>query len=98
MQIDKVIHALNSDTRRKILKILSDGPKNTSEVYSELSKIGAGPKYRESVYRSLEILVDSGLVQKIYHPDKGICYDFSVVKIEIDLSSGTISKTCLRSR
>lgn len=89
MQIDKVIYALNSDTRRKILKILSDGPKNTFGVYSELSKIGAGPKYRESVYRSLEILVDSGLVRKIYHPDEGICYELLVVKIEIDFSIGS---------
>ena len=98
MQISKVIKALNSDTRRKILKILSDGSKNTAEVYSELSKIGSGLRYRESVYRALEILVDSDIVQKIYHSDKGICYDLSIVKIEIDFSSGTIVKTYLRER
>jgi len=89
MELSKVISALNSKLRRDILKVLVDNPSTVGEVLDNLRNRGFNVKYRETVYRALEKLVDSGLVQKFYDGEKGICYRLSIrqIKIEIDKDS-----------
>ena len=47
-------------------------------------------KYRETVYRALEKLVDSGLVEKCYIKEKGLCYKLAVKIVKIDLTKGEV--------
>lgn len=91
MDIKKVIAALNSDLRREILKIIAGQAMTVVEVLGELNKRGLEIKYRESVYRSLEKLLDAGLVEKYYVKEKGLCYKVSVANLTIDLTKGAIS-------
>ncbi len=86
MDVEKVIKALNSKTRRKILKILSTGPKNVKEISRILTEeYSVNIKYRESVFKALEKLVEADLVEKFYKKNKGILYRLKKEKIIIDL-------------
>jgi Fe2+ or Zn2+ uptake regulation protein len=90
METDKVISALNSELRREILKIISKEPMPVVQVLEELKKRKYDVKYRESVYRALEKLVDSGLVEKCYIKNKGLCYKLKVKIVKIDLSKSEV--------
>jgi len=91
MDIEKVVKALNSRTRRKILKILSEGPKNVKEISIVLrEEYSANIKYRESVFKALEKLVEADLVEKFYEKDKGITYRLKREKITIDLTKEVV--------
>jgi Fe2+ or Zn2+ uptake regulation protein len=90
METDKVISALNSELRREILKIISKEPMPVVQVLEELKKRKYDVKYRESVYRALEKLVDSELVEKCYIKEKGLCYRLKVKSLKIDLTKGEI--------
>jgi len=92
MDIDKVISALNSELRRKILKIISQHPMSVMEVLEELRKQGLNVKYRETVYRALEKLFNAGLVDKCYIKEKGVCYKLTVNRVTIDVIKGTIEE------
>jgi len=93
MDITKIIPALNSNTRREIIKILDKGPGTVSEVFQEIKKIQkVNLLYRESIYRALEKLVDAKLVDKYYDREKGICYKLVVRKVQLDLVKGTVEK------
>jgi Fe2+ or Zn2+ uptake regulation protein len=60
------------------------------QVLEELKKRKYDVKYRESVYRALEKLVDSELVEKCYIKEKGLCYRLKVKSLKIDLTKGEI--------
>ena len=91
MSIEKIIKALNSRTRRKILKILSEGPKNVKEVFIVLKEqYSTNIKYRESVFKALEKLVEADLVEKSYEKGKGITYRLKRKKITIDLTKEVV--------
>lgn len=86
MDIEKVVKALNSRTRRKILKSLSDGPKNVKEISVLLrEQHSVNIKYRESVFKALETLVEADLVEKFHDMEKGMTYALKREKITIDL-------------
>jgi len=85
MDIAKAISALDSPFRREILKILVERPVTVADVLSRLKAKGHVAKYRETVYRALEILVDSGLVEKYYDREKGLCYKLSLNRITIEI-------------
>ena len=85
MDITKVISALNSELRREILKILAEKPYTVLEVQSRLKRKGFDVKYRETVYRALEKLVDAELVEKFYVKEKGLCYRLSLTRITIKI-------------
>ena len=91
MRIDKILSTLNSATRREVLRIIAMEPKNVKEVFAALTQRGLKLKYRESVYKALQNLVDSGLVDKSYKENKGICYRLLVRKIELDLVEETVT-------
>ncbi|MFQ5712163.1 MAG: hypothetical protein ACE5GD_10365 [Candidatus Geothermarchaeales archaeon] len=97
MDVDKVISALNSKTRRIILKALAKYhgyPSDALTVQELLSELSQDPtfdvKYRESIYKALERLVDSGLVEKHHEKGRGMCYRTLKKKIEIDLSNESV--------
>lgn len=90
MGIDKTISALNSKLRREILKIIAKEPMNVVQVLEELRKRKFDVKYRESVYRALEKLVDSGLAEKYYIKGKGLCYKLKIKIVKLDLINGEI--------
>jgi Fe2+ or Zn2+ uptake regulation protein len=90
MEVDKVVSALNSKLRREILKIISEEPMNVIQVLRELRKRKLDVKYRETVYRALEKLVNSGLVEKHYIKGKGLCYKLAVKIVKIDLTKGEV--------
>lgn len=83
--LERIIVALRSETRRKILKILVSGPKNVREVFDLLPTEGVEVKYLSSVYKALETLVDCGLVEKYYDRRKGLLYRILNLKIDINL-------------
>jgi Fe2+ or Zn2+ uptake regulation protein len=90
MDVDKTISALNSKLRREILKVISKEPMTVIQVLEELKKKGFEVKYRESVYRALEKLVDSELVEKCYIKEKGLCYKLKAKLITVDLTKGAV--------
>lgn len=94
MDVNKVIGALNSGLRREILSILSKQSMTVLQVLEELKRRTDGVRYRETVYRALERLVDSGLVEKYYEKEKGLCYKLvsNCITIRIEKDSVDISQ------
>ena len=72
------------------MTILAKEPRSVPEVMKELIALGRKVKYRESVYRGLEKLVDAGLLEKYYDKQKGIAYKLVIRKIHIDLANGML--------
>lgn len=93
MDVGKVLSALDSDSRLRILKIVSKSPCNVQDVMDELRREGHPVKYRETVYRALEILTDAEILKKGYDKDKGICYAACMKRITINLEGGNIECT-----
>lgn len=97
LEMDAVISALNSRVRRRILKALSkyfEYPANALTLKEILFELSQDPtfktKRRESIYKALEKLVDSGLVEKYHERGRGMCYRMVKTRLEIDLAKGTI--------
>lgn len=90
MDIAKVISALNSELRREILKVLAEDSYTVLEVLNRLKKKGLDVKYRETIYRALEILVDAELVEKFYVKEKGLCYKLSLTRITIEITKESL--------
>ena len=97
LEIDAVISALNSRSRRQILKALSKYfgyPSNALTLKELVSELSQDPdfkvKRRESIYKALERLVDSGLVEKHHEEGRGMCYRIVKTRLEIDLAKGTV--------
>ncbi len=92
MEINKVVAALDSNIRREMLRILSKDPMNVVEVLEELKRRKFEVKYRETVYRGLEKLLEAGLVDKSYVKNKGLCYKLTANRIIIDVTKDSIEK------
>jgi len=90
MDIAKVISALDSDLRREILKILAENSYTVLEVKSRLKSKGFDVKYRETVYRAIEKLVDAELVEKYYVKEKGLCYKLSLTRMTIEITKESL--------
>jgi len=86
LNLDKAIRALDHPARKAIVQFLIRKPMNVKDAIDELSRIGLKPKYRDSVYKNLEKLVASGLVDKFYDNQKGICYRLIKRELRIDLA------------
>jgi len=56
------------------------------QVLENLKKRGIVVRYRETVYRALEKLVDSELVLKYYDKEKGLCYKLLTTKLTITIT------------
>jgi len=91
MDIAEVISALNSELRREILKILAEKPYTVLEVRDKLKTRGFDVKYRETVYRALEKLVDAGFVEKYYVRERGLCYKLSLTHLSIEITKESLN-------
>ena len=88
---EKVFSALSSRTRIEILRILAMKSRSVMDVKNELNRRGFEMKYRESVYRALNKLVDAGLVEKFYDKEEGgIKYGIIKKELVVDLQSGKV--------
>ena len=97
MDMETVISALKSKSRRRILQVLSkyfgypSDALTVKELMSELNQdLTFDVKHRESIYKALESLVKSGLVEKYYKKERGMCYRVRKTKLEIDLTKESI--------
>ena len=95
--METVVSALKSKSRRRILKILSKYfryPSDALTVKELMSELNQDPtfsvKHRESIYKALESLVKSSLVEKYYDKERGMCYRIGKSKLEIDLAKESI--------
>lgn len=66
--------------------ILAEESSTALEVLVKLKRKGLEVKYRETVYRALEKLVDAELVEKFYVKEKGICYRLSLTRMTIAIT------------
>ena len=89
MHLEVVIHALNVDLRRRIVRFLCKEDMTATEVFSNLKE--HAPRYRQSVNKALEILKQSGLLRK-YYDDKAKALYYGVVKktLLLNLQSMTV--------
>jgi DNA-binding PadR family transcriptional regulator len=91
MDITKVISAMDSELKRETLKVLAERPNNVSGVMQRLKTKGFNVKYRETIYRALEKLVESGLVEKYYEHEKGLCYKLSLTRLTIVINRESLN-------
>jgi DNA-binding HxlR family transcriptional regulator len=78
----RIANSLKNEKRVKVLKELTGGPKSLSELFEKLS---TEIKYNDSLYRYLEDMVETGLVNKKYDVKrKRILYELKVDQITID--------------
>ena len=56
----------------------------------KLKSKGFNIKYRETVYRALEKLVESGLVEKYFERETGLCSKLSLNRITIQIHQESI--------
>ncbi|WP_457550061.1 hypothetical protein [Archaeoglobus sp.] len=99
-EISKVAKALSSITRLRLINIVSKFNGLTAiEIYKIYKDTYNDFKYRESIYRELEKLVDAKILKKEYDKDsKRLIYKLNIkniminfdddLKIETDMSSG----------
>lgn len=77
--------ALDSYLRRELLSIAREGPMSSQKYFDEVTRRGLGIKYKESVYKELQLLVDSGLMDKQYDKrSKTIVYSPTTEGIAFD--------------
>lgn len=90
MDPNKVFKVLSVETNRLIMQII-DKPKTAMEIFKEV-KERTQIKNRESVYKALEHLRETGLVKKFYDEEKkGIYYKRKADSISYSTKSGEIS-------
>jgi len=86
MQLNELAKALSSETRLKIIKILSERELSALEVYEAYERAYKEGKHRESIYRELEKLVEANILKKVYNEkEKKIVYKLAIQKIIVDL-------------
>lgn len=84
--IGKVMRALDSPVRRMLLLLALEDPKPSQTYKEELLKRGFEIKYRESIYKDLQLLVDAELIHKYYDNEtKAIVYGSNVSTVVFDL-------------
>ena len=91
-KIYKIIRALDNDLRLLIIDKLIGNSLTEKELFETISKERPDLKYRESLYRQIETLVQAGLVTKYYDTAKRrICYTCELDNISIDLKAMNVN-------
>ncbi len=67
MDLDKILFALKSSTRRDIIQILAKKPNSAIGVYLKAKENDPKTPRREAIYKELQKLVEIGLVEKKYN-------------------------------
>lgn len=72
--------------------IIAQAERSAIDAYQEYRKKYRDKKHRESIYRELEKLTKSGILQKYYNSEKKeLVYKLSSERLFIDLSNGTVT-------
>ena len=91
MELTKVGSALSNRTRVRLLQLLSEQSHSTQSACEEYNDKYSDSKHRESIYRGLEKLVESGLVRKEYESEnKRLEYTLRVESLYVDLEKATV--------
>lgn len=86
--IYKIVKALDNDLRLLIIDKLKGTSMTEKELFEKISVEKPDLRYRESLYRQIETLVQAGLVRKFYDTGKRrICYTCDASHIFIDLNA-----------
>jgi len=83
-----ILRALDSDLRRELLKIALEGSLDADKFYNEVVNRGFNIRYKESVYKELQTLVQAELVDKYYDvKSKKILYRLKAGRVVVDIKS-----------
>jgi DNA-binding transcriptional ArsR family regulator len=94
MEVTSVGHALSSETRVRLLRLIHRESMTSSQAFEQYQEEFNSPKYRESIYRELEELVEARLIEKQYDSeDKQLVY-----AVDSDIICYDIAKDELRSK
>lgn len=86
--LDNLLKALSSQTRRLIIQILSKSVLSGIDIYHEMKSKNKDCPNRESIYKELQKLVESKIIKKSYNPkEKEIQYELYYSKFTLDLAS-----------
>ena len=93
MQVTHLGNALRSQTRVNILKILDKNSLRAIDVYNKYKALFRNEaKHREFIYKELERLVDTGLLDKEYNRKiKGITYTLKFHNVCVNLLTGDVT-------
>lgn len=83
-----VLRALDSDLRRELLRIAAVQPLDAEGFYNSVIDRGFNIRYKESVYKELQSLVEATMIDKYYDiKSKKILYRLSAVGITVNLKT-----------
>lgn len=86
MEIQQVGSALSNQTRLRLISIIVKEDSVTSKQAHELYTLEFEELRRESIYKSLEVLVSAEILEKVYsEEDGGIVYQLKHEEILINL-------------
>ncbi|MGY5871804.1 MAG: helix-turn-helix domain-containing protein [Candidatus Thorarchaeota archaeon] len=91
MNISDIGKVLSSNTRCRLL-VLLEKSLSLNEIYNKYREEDQKTLRKETIYRHLESLVDSGLVEKKYYQDdKRVKYYCSLKELRFELATGNLS-------
>ena len=83
-----ILRALDSDLRRELLKIALEGPFDADGFYNAVINRGFNIRYKESVYKELQTLVQASLLDKYYDvKSKKILYRLKSGRVVVDIKT-----------
>jgi len=83
-----ILRALDSDLRRELLKIALEGPLDADGFYNKVLNSGFNIRYKESVYKELQTLVQADLIDKYYDVHaKKILYKLKSERVVVDIKT-----------
>ncbi len=83
-----ILRALDSDLRRELLKIAIEGPLDADGFYNKIIDRGFNIRYKESVYKELQMLVQAELIDKFYDvQSKKILYRLKSERVVVDIKT-----------
>lgn len=83
-----ILRALDSDLRRELLKIAIEGPLDADGFYTKVIDRGFNIRYKESVYKELQMLVQAELIDKFYDvQSKKILYRLKSERVVVDIKT-----------
>ena len=90
MEAETLGKVLKSKMRRKLVREMSERPLDVSSALSLLNSGTEEEKYRQTVYRCLEDIKESGMAEK-YYDSGSLKYRLKCQTVEIDLKSMRIT-------
>lgn len=83
-----ILRALDSDLRRELLKIAIEGPLDADGFYNRVIDRGFNIRYKESVYKELQTLVQAELIDKFYDVQtKKILYRLKSERVVVNIKT-----------